>query len=312
MVKVFVLSFLWLFLLSLNHSAIAEFPSCLICHGAMKGKIQKERDVLVDLHVDGEKYLASVHGMFNCTVCHKSFSVNPHQPARPGDVPSNVAALAEKLSHRARIDPVAHAACIQCHGDMYKGWQNSVHGSNIIDKKKLDGPLCTDCHGSPHYITPKNTINSPVNRKNVVKTCAKCHDRKDIAEKYNYHSYIVERYYKSFHGKKHLLGHPNAPTCVNCHGYHNVRKWDDPLSPVAWENRIVTCGKCHEGATQKFVSSVTHKPIDKDNPIPYYVRIGLIVLMLSVFVFVVGHVFLEAYAEIRDRVLKKKKEGHHE
>lgn len=317
MVRVFALSFLWLFLLGLNHFASAEpASSCLICHGAMKGKVRTERDVLINLHVDGEKFSASVHGMFDCIVCHKSFTTNPHQPARPGDVPDNIAALAGQISNKAKVDPVAHAACIDCHGNLYKDWENSVHGRNIIDKKQIDGPLCIDCHGSPHYITPINTINSPVNRKNVVKTCAACHDRQDIAAKYNYHPYIVARYYKSFHGKKYVLGHPNAPTCVNCHGSHNVRRWDDPASPVAWENRIGTCVQCHAGATQKFVTSITHKPIDKDNPIPFYVRAALIVLMLSVFAFVVGHVILELFAEIRDRVLRrvlrKIKEGRHE
>jgi hypothetical protein len=278
----------------------------------MKGKVQTERDVLINVHVDGEKYLASVHGMFHCTVCHMSFSANPHEPVKPGAVPADIAAIAGKISHRAKIDPVAHAACIQCHGNLYKDWKASIHGRNIIDKKQPDGPLCIDCHGSPHYITPKNTIDSPVNRKNVVKTCGACHDREDIAAKYNYHTYIMDRYYKSFHGKKYVLGHPTAPTCVDCHSYHNVRKWDDPASPVAWENRIGTCGQCHAGATQKFVSSITHKPIDKDYPIPYYVRKGLIVLLLSVFAFIVGHVILEAFAEIRDRVFRKRKGGHHE
>jgi hypothetical protein len=34
----------------------------------------------------------------------------------------------------------------------------------------------------------------------------------------------------------------------------------------------------------------------------------LIILTISVFAFVVGHVLLEAYSEIRDRVFRKKKE----
>jgi hypothetical protein len=81
---------------------------------------------------------------------------------------------------------------------------------------------------------------------------------------------------------------------------------------VAWDNRTLTCGKCHKGATKKFVTAITHKPVGRDNPIPYFFEKGLIVLLLSVFAFTVSHVILEAFSEIRDRVLRKRKEEHHE
>ena len=84
------------------------------------------------------------------------------------------------------------------------------------------------------------------------------------------------------------------------------------MSPVAWNNRTETCGKCHKGATKKFVTAITHKPIGRDNPIPYYFGKGLTVLLLSVFVFIVSHLIVEAFSEIRDRVFRKKKEEHHE
>ena len=133
-----------------------------------------------------------------------------------------------------------------------------------------------------------------------------------MAKKYNFGTHILERYYESFHGKKYILGHQNAPVCTDCHSYHDVKQWEDPMSPVAWDNRTETCGKCHKGATKKFVTAITHKPIGKDNPIPYYFAKGLTVLLVSVFLFIVGHVILEAFAEIRDRVFRKKKEEHHE
>jgi nitrate/TMAO reductase-like tetraheme cytochrome c subunit len=229
-----------------------------------------------------------------------------------GNVPQNIEALADKLSRKATIDSVALAACSECHGEVYKAWQNSVHGRNIIDKQQNDGADCVDCHGSPHYITPTDTSSSSVNRKNVVRTCGECHENGRIAAKYNLGTSIIERYNESFHGKKYALGHPNAPTCVSCHNSHTIKKWDDPASPVAWENRTATCGKCHPGATKKFVAAITHKPYGKDNPIPYYFEKGLIVLLFGVFAFVVGHVILEAFSEIRDKVFGKEKEEPHE
>ncbi len=80
---------------------------------------------------------------------------------------------------------------------------------------------------------------------------------------------------------------------------------------MAWANSTVTCGKCHPGANKKFVASITHKPTGKDNPIPFYAEKGLIVLTVSTIAFVVLHVFLEAFADIRDRVFRKEKEVSH-
>ncbi|MBI4691779.1 MAG: hypothetical protein HY754_16180 [Nitrospirae bacterium] len=309
--RLFLIVLLWLPLLCFTCSASAETFTCLACHSAMKGKIRTEAGALINVNVDGEQYAASVHGGFDCLTCHKQLSTNPHEPAKTAGIPKNVASLAGKIPHKAKVDPIALAACVECHDAAYDALQQSVHGKNVIDKKQSDGALCIDCHGSPHYITPKNTAASMVGKKNIVKTCGECHENEELAKKYNFGTHILERYRESFHGKKYIIGHPNAPTCVNCHGYHDVRKWDDPKSPVAWDNRTETCGKCHKGATKKFVTAITHKHIGKDAPIPYWFEKGLIVLLLSVFAFITGHVILEAISEIRDRIFRKK-EGHHE
>jgi nitrate/TMAO reductase-like tetraheme cytochrome c subunit len=277
----------------------------------MKGKIKSEKG-LVDVNVDSERYAQSVHGGIDCITCHKQFTANPHQPPKEGDIPTDVATLASRISIKAKVDPVAMAACVECHGDIYSSWEGSIHGENIIEKKQTDGAACTDCHGSPHYITPKTDSASLVQKKNVVKVCGECHEKEDIAKKYNLGTHILERYYESFHGKKYVLGHQKAPTCIDCHSYHDIKKWDDTKSPVAWDNRMKTCGKCHEGATKKFVTAITHKPIGKDNPVVYYFEKGLIILLLGTFAFIVGHVVLETYSEIRDRFFRKGREGHRE
>lgn len=304
--------FLLFLLLSFTSSAGADTFSCLACHSAMKGKIRAENGVLIDVNVDSERYSLAVHGGFDCLICHKQFSGNPHEPTRTTGIPKNISELANRISHKAKVDPVALAACIECHEEVYGSWKESIHGENVVESKQSDGAVCTDCHGSPHYITQKKDISSLVNRKNVVKTCGQCHDNPALAKKYNLGTHILDRYYESFHGKKYILGHQNAPTCVNCHRYHDIKKWDDPKSPVAWDNRMETCGKCHAGATRKFVAAITHKPIGKGNPIPYYSQKGLILLTMSVFAFIILHVALDLYADIRDRVFRKKEEAYHE
>lgn len=308
----FAMFFLCLFMLFSYSISNADTFTCLACHGVMKGKIKANSGVLIDIHVDPERYSLSVHGGFDCISCHKQFSSNPHEPKNFANVSKEIADLSSKLSHKAKVDPTAIASCVECHVDTYNAWQNSIHGENIINKRSIDGASCIDCHGSPHYIVSKSNPDSLVNKKNIVRVCGECHQREDISNKYGYGQYILDRYIESFHGKKYIIGHPNAPSCADCHNYHDVKKWDDPNSPVYGDNRLSTCGRCHKGATKKFVASITHKPIGKDNPIPYYFGKGLTILLLSVFTFILGHVVLEAISEIRDKILRKKGEGEHE
>jgi hypothetical protein len=289
----------------------AETFTCFACHSAMKGKIKTEKGILIEVNVDEERFSKSVHGMIGCTTCHKAFKDNPHD-APKGEVSKEIADLASRISSKALKDPVAYAACSECHGEIYKAVLDSAHGKNIIEKRQTDGAFCIDCHGSPHYIMPSKSKESTVNHWKVVETCGGCHEKEEIAKKYNLGTHIVERYEESFHGRKHKLGHPEAPTCVDCHGSHPIKKWDDPASLVSWEKRVQTCGRCHPGATKKFVTAITHKPLGKDNPIPYYGEKGLILLTMGTFAFIVSHVLLSAFSEIRDRLLRKEKEESHD
>ncbi len=300
--------------------ALLSFPSppvsadtftCLACHSSMKGKIKTEKGSIIEVNIDEERFSKSVHGTLGCTTCHKAFRDNPHESPK-GEVSKEMAETAGLISPKAGIDPTAYAACSECHSDIYKAVLGSVHGKNIVEKKQKDGAFCLDCHGSAHYIMPTKSKESMVNRWNVVETCGKCHYNDEMMKKYGLGSYIIETYKENFHGRKYRLGHPDAPECVDCHGSHNIKKWDDPASPVSWQKRAGTCGKCHPGATKKFVTAVTHKPAGKDNPIPYYGEKLLIALTISVFIFIISHVTLSALADIRDRFLRKGKEKSHD
>jgi len=303
----FATVFLWFPLLFFAYSVNAE--TCLVCHSAMTGKVRVEKGVFIELNIDENRFSKSVHSGLECTMCHKAFTNNPHGP-QTGEVSKNITDLADLISTKAKTDPLAYASCVECHEDIYKSLSESIHGKNIMEKKEKDGPLCLDCHGSPHYIMPGSSEESHVNKWKVVETCGGCHEKKDLAEKYNFGTHIIEKYNESFHGKKHKLGHSGAPTCVDCHGAHGIKKWDDPASPVSWEKRTETCGKCHEGANKKFVAAITHKPVGKDNPIPFYGEKGLIILTAATLIFVIVHVALEIYADIRDNVFRKKEEHH--
>lgn len=306
----YVLILLTAFLWSVPFSvpvAEAAASDCLVCHSAMQGKMEGRRGV-VEVHVDAERFVDSVHGVLDCTACHISYASGPHSAS--ADVPEDIAALAKKVAVKGTSDPVALGACAGCHPRTYEELEKSVHGENVFVKKQPDGPLCLDCHGSAHYIMPHTNPESRVGFENVVETCGTCHGDEAIREKYGMHGDVEEMYKASFHGKKYILGHKKVPVCNDCHGSHAITEWDAPGSPVVGEGKIKTCGKCHTGATAKFAAAPAHAHVGKDNPIPYYAAKGLTALVIGTFLFIFTHVLLDLYAEVRDRLAGKKKGGH--
>ncbi|HTF99396.1 MAG TPA: hypothetical protein VK654_02270 [Nitrospirota bacterium] len=276
--------------------AATDAATCLGCHGAMEGAV----------NVNQEKYTKSVHGSFDCVMCHMTLKGDQHKglAGKPDKVTKDLAAL---LAAKSKIDPVAQAACTQCHPDVYEAYKASVHGQNVLVKKSTDGPVCTSCHGSPHYIQPKTSTESAVNHFNIVKTCGTCHEEKIMSEKYKFSENVMERYKESFHGRKLKVGHPGAPACSDCHGAHDIKDVKDPSSPVSPANKVKTCGKCHKGATPQFVAAITHQPL---HPVAHFIEISLVILTVSTFIFIIIHVMLEIITDIRERVSRKG--GKHE
>jgi len=278
--------------------AATDAATCLGCHGSMEGAV----------NVNQDKYAKSVHGGMNdCVMCHLTLKGAQHQGLSGGKPDKSILALAAEVSPVSKKDPVAQAACVTCHADAYAAYKASVHGQNVITKKSSDGPVCSSCHGSPHYIQPKNSKESSVNHFNVVQSCGKCHEEKHMSEKYGFSAKVMERYSESFHGRKLKVGHSGAPSCSSCHGSHDIKSAKDPASTVAGENKKKTCAKCHSGATDKFVAAITHKPL---HPIAHFTELALIVLTMSVFVFICVHVLLDIFADIRERLFRKG--GKHE
>jgi len=283
--------------------AAAAETDCLVCHNSMSGKVMGSHGE-IDLRVDAGKFQSSVHGFLSCTDCHLKFGENPHVTPG-GTAPAEVESLARMISEKAPSDPVALAACSNCHGPIYEEVLGSVHGANITGQDRGDGALCLDCHGSPHYVAKSGDSASPANRVNIVATCGNCHGSDVITDKYGISHNVMRSYNESFHGKKYALGHDNAPTCASCHGYHGVKRSDDPASPIYAANKTKTCGRCHAGANEKFVSAISH---EEPGPIPHYSEIALIILTISVFAFTISHVILEAFSDIRDTFFRRTKE----
>jgi cytochrome c554/c'-like protein len=107
-------------------------------------------------------------------------------------------------------------------------WQRSAHAKH--------GVGCDKCHGGdPWTYEPREAhrgVLSPVhpssmvNPRNLVRTCAPCHERNALAFATTLHATLVE------------AGDRRAPTCLTCHGVMSARV----PSPSVLEAR---CASCH-------------------------------------------------------------------
>lgn len=110
--------------------------------------------------------------------------------------------------------------CLMCHEDSpidTAAFGDSVHGD-------LD---CVICHQDLMGADIEHDVPlEPVD-------CSMCHDRAAAIEA------------KSLHGQAASRGDPDAPTCADCHGAHDVRGVGDPRARTAVTNIPLMCGSCH-------------------------------------------------------------------
>ena len=145
-------------------------------------------------------------------------------------------------------EPQAENVCITCHTELdgellapALEWPNSAHAKA--------GVMCQDCHGGDptdveKAMTTKGYKPRP-KREDISKLCATCHADPLRMRQFNLRTDQFELYSGSVHGKRMAEHDINSATCVDCHGKHEIRKIDDPLSSVNRANVVRTCGKCH-------------------------------------------------------------------
>jgi uncharacterized membrane protein YfcA len=101
----------------------------------------------------------------------------------------------------------------------------------------LSGPHynlpCSACHG-PETGSARTNPASPLHRRKVADTCGSCHPQEKAV------------YVESSHGRGVAGGDAISPTCVNCHGGHDIRPVGDPEAPTSPVRVVFTCAGCHE------------------------------------------------------------------
>jgi cytochrome b subunit of formate dehydrogenase len=209
-----------------------------------------------------------------CTDCHGSHTI--------------VAASDPKSPISKFAVPVT---CGKCHADVSSQFKASIHGQALTRGNQMS-PNCTDCHGI-HSIKAHNDPNSPVSEQNVARdTCARCHEGVRLSQEYGIPGNRVQSYMDTYHGLASKGGSVVAANCSSCHGVHNILPSSDPHSTVNHANLEATCGKCHQGVSQKFIQTKVHQEGglagDLGTRVTGWVRIIYIALIFAV----IGAMFL--------------------
>ncbi len=198
-----------------------ENDTCLYCHGEEGLNVTLDSGEILALTIDQNAFDHSVHGSaeMTCVTCHTSITKYPHQEF---PTPS----LREvKLKY--------YTSCQKCHAEQFELTLDSVHQRALAQGNK-NAAVCADCH-NPH--TQQRITNSQSGilldtaRMHIPETCAQCH------------SAIYDAYEESVHGKALTEeGNIDVPTCIDCHGVHNVQD----ATVTSFHNSTPSlCAKCH-------------------------------------------------------------------
>ncbi len=166
----------------------------------------------VSLFVEAGKLKNSVHGSADCVDCHKGFK-------------------ADVMPHAKVMRAVD---CQSCHE--IAAYEKSVHGRNDgtagARKPEHVAASCKACHGTHDILSPDDP-KSPTNRTHLSGVCGQCHED------------VTRHFTRSAHGMALERGIKGAPTCVDCHGEHNVEETASKQSPVYKGHEARVCLKCH-------------------------------------------------------------------
>jgi hypothetical protein len=195
--------------------------TCLGCHGQPGLTLKLVNGDQLDLYVSASDFHQSIHGSlgYACVQCHTTVGNYPHPAFTAQD--------------RRDVSLKLFPACQRCHASQYALAQDSVHATALANGNR-QAAICTDCH-TAHNV---RRLTDPTTHKLlsdariwIPQTCAQCHDA------------IYKEYLTSVHGSALVgEGNPDVPTCIDCHGVHNI---ENPTTAAFRLKSPQLCAKCH-------------------------------------------------------------------
>lgn len=215
---------------ALLKKGLSVAPNCASCHTPH----------LILPHTDPASSIARRNIAATCTKCHSQIEA-VHRKTIRGELWEKEAHVLPACvdchqPHKIRkvfyTQGMADADCMRCHSDeklrrSRDGQSMYVNAAQLAHSRHLK-VACSQCHSQVNAsrVRPCETITQEVD-------CTSCHDE------------IGKLYFTSKHGQLRLTNDPNAPTCKECHGTHEVLGRHDPASATFSTNVPELCARCH-------------------------------------------------------------------
>jgi len=272
---------------------------CLACHGDDETLSMTRGGKRVSLYITPGVLSGSAHARIACVECHVGFDPD-QEPHRARITPvacteschKNVAKkhtfheamvveafrkigpaackschgthAVKEVAHGAAAADAKHpeAACRACHATEVEHYERSAHG-RAAAQGTAEAPTCVTCHQKEITGAGPVTVERKVEQEKV---CLSCHlDDPKVRARMGPQAGFIASYDKSVHGAALHAGKVEAPTCIDCHGSHDMAKGNDQNS-LATKSRIpAICGKCHEKIAAQYATSVHGTAIAKGN-----------------------------------------------
>ncbi len=211
--------------------------SCIDCHADLRGiedYPHEEKLIKVDCsecHPDSQQgFEQSIHSqatsmVVSCKDCH-----GKHYITSKEDYDSQVYPL-----NLPRTCETCHLEKVQTErgGEFIKRYEKSIHYEGLEKAGLATSSNCSNCHGA-HDVRHVHDADSRISRKNIIRTCGKCHVG------------IERDYLESVHGKDYLKGLTDVPVCTDCHSEHDILSPQDLSSSVYATKVADVCSRCHD------------------------------------------------------------------
>jgi len=260
-----------------SRSAVAPLRVPFVCGQCHREGTPVQKNRGIAQHNIIENYSESIHGEGllrkglvvapNCASCHTAHSILPHTDPASSIARGNIAKTCTKchaeieMVHRRTIrgelwekQRNVLPACVDCHQP------HKIR--NVFYPQGMADADCQSCHGDPRlraadgrpvYVRASELAGS----QHAKVACSQCHSEVNasharpcdaITHKVDCsscHAEIGQEYQRSTHGQLLARSSPNAPSCEECHGTHQVLSKHDPKSPTFPTNVPDLCAGCH-------------------------------------------------------------------
>jgi hypothetical protein len=215
--------------------------SCVDCHADLK-KVKdfphpfplKAADC-GQCHADAVKQLAgSVHDPVlrqegpvpvSCKDCHGAHEIKGKDDIDSTVFPLNLPRTCENC-HLGKVKAAIESQFI-------RQYDRSIHFQALEKSGLTVSASCSACHGA-HAIKKVQDASSQVSRKNIIRTCGRCHVG-------------VERdYLEGVHGKDYVKGIKDVPVCTDCHSEHEILSHQELGSRIYATKVAAVCSRCHD------------------------------------------------------------------